>query len=81
MAMNWTGMAARAQGCATLVFGLLPSSADACTLCHSAQAISVRESLLGPDLALNLAAILLPVTALLAIVALVARDPERPTSL
>ena len=81
MAMNRTGSAVSARLCATLVFALLPSSAKACTLCHSAQAISVRERLLGPDLALNLAAILLPVTALLAIVALVARDPERPTSL
>ncbi|MGK6325128.1 hypothetical protein ACMGDM_18845 [Sphingomonas sp. DT-51] len=81
MAMNETGLAAFDRVCAMLLFALLPSPAAACTLCHSAPAISVRERLLSPDLASNLAAILLPVTALLAIVALVARDPERPTSL
>jgi hypothetical protein len=80
MAMNAIGLATLARVCAALLLALLPSPAAACTLCHSARAISVRERLLGPDLTSNLAAILLPVTALLAIVALLARDPDGPTS-
>ena len=57
---------------------LLPKPAMACTLCHSAQATSVRTRLLGPDLLWNLAAILLPLAGLLAIVALVLCEPAKP---
>lgn len=55
---------------------LLPVPALACTLCHSPQATSVRERLLAGDLWWNACAVALPLTLLLAVVALVLREPE-----
>ena len=63
----WTGVAA--------LVSLSPAPALACTLCHSPQAASVRERLLSPDLWWNACAVALPLLFLLAVVALVVREP------
>ncbi|MCC2975455.1 hypothetical protein LK533_02055 [Sphingomonas sp. PL-96] len=65
--MGWIGVAALAS--------LPPAPALACTLCHSPQAVSVRERLLSPDLWWNACAVVLPLLFLLALVALVLREP------
>jgi hypothetical protein len=67
----WTGI--------VVLVSLSPAPALACTLCHSPQAASVRERLLSPDLWWNACAVALPILFLLAVVALVVREPgERP---
>ena len=47
----------------------------ACTLCDSAQAVSVRARLVQPDLWLTLCAIMAPLALLAGIIALIAHDP------
>jgi hypothetical protein len=61
----------------TAATGMWPAQAFACTLCDSAQAVSVRARLLQPDLWFNLCAVLVPLALFAAVVALVARHPAR----
>jgi hypothetical protein len=59
---------------------LFPVPALACTLCRSAQATSIRERLLAPDLWWNACAIVLPLLLLLSLVTLAAREPATGSS-
>lgn len=52
-----------------------PAPAWACTICHSPTAWGVRHLLLEHEFLSNLAAVAAPLPLLLAIVALVAREP------
>jgi predicted permease len=72
MEFSWSRLAA------AVVLLLLPVPALACTLCQSAQAASIRDRLMAPDLWWNACAIILPLSLLLAVVALVLREPETP---
>jgi hypothetical protein len=65
-------------GLASALAGIGAGPAFACTLCPSAQAISIRARLFGPDLWANLAAVSLPLLLLLAIIARIAREPRGP---
>ncbi|GEM_PF-6513945 len=70
---SWGRSVVRASAAAASLTGA--GSAAACTLCHSSQAISIRARLLGPDLLWNLAAVVLPLTLLLAVIVLVLHEP------
>ena len=72
-----TTHAVRASYGAAVAWLFLATPAFACTLCHSEPALSVRARLMEPDLAWNVATILLPLTGLLAIVAWVAYEPKK----
>jgi hypothetical protein len=53
-----------------------PGPAWACTICHSPTAWGVRHLLFEHDFVYNLAAVAAPIPLLLAIIALVAREPK-----
>ena len=60
---------------AMIAIGAWPARGFACTLCHSAQAVSVRARLLQPDLWFNLCAVLLPLALLAWAIGMVAIGP------
>ena len=74
-ANGWAAWPARIRTAAALGLLALPGAAMACTLCDSAQAVSIRQRLFDGELWRNGAAVLLPIALLLLIVAAVGRDP------
>ena len=66
----------RALKAAAVTLAGWPGWAVACTLCNSRQAVSIRARLFEGDLWWNAAAVLLPISLLLLLVAAVAREPR-----